>query len=116
NALALDTPTVTSLTVSESRIVRNQAVGGAGGMAGTGGKGGSGGNADGGGILSSRFSISGQVTLTISDCIIKTNTAVGGEGGEGGNGGVGRGGGLLIDANTTGTVNNSLLSYNVARG
>jgi hypothetical protein len=106
------------LTVSDSTVINNQAVGGAGGAAGAGGIAGNGGNGEGGGLFNTAtgFSGTGQATLTVSGCSVTTNEAEGGAGASGGSGGNGFGGGLFNDAGATATVRTSVIAGNQADG
>jgi hypothetical protein len=102
-----------SLTVTDSSIALNAALGGAGSTAGSGGNAGDG---QGGGFFDSPNGFTGQVVLSISGCAIAANAAVGGMAASGGNGGNGDGGGLFIDAGATATVRTSVIAGNQAEG
>jgi hypothetical protein len=78
------------LTVSDSLIALNRALGGAGGPAG------SGGNGLGGGIFNGGPSPVGTPSLTLQRSLVVFNQADGGVAGEGGSAGLGQGGGLYI--------------------
>lgn len=77
------------LTVSDSLIALNRAVGGAGGPGGTGG------NGQGGGIFNGGSSPVGTPSLTLLGSVVALNRADGGAG-EGGSLGLGWGGGLYL--------------------
>jgi hypothetical protein len=76
-----------TLTVSNSTVEDNQAVGGDGGSAGNGG------NGLGGGIYVDALS-----TLTLLGATVEYNRAVGGAAGDGGSDGQGIGGGIYVAA------------------
>ena len=78
-------------TVSDSRLLDNQATGGDGGAAGAGGAHGGNGGAGQGGALLTAFG----VKATLSDTTLLLNEAQGGAGAAGGNGGNGQGGGIF---------------------
>ncbi len=101
----------TSLTVTNSTITLNQAIGGVGGAAG-----GTGGAGEGGGLFNSPAGDSGPATLSISNSAILANAAEGGAGGTGGDGGDGLGGGIFNDQGATATVTTSVISANLAQG
>jgi hypothetical protein len=88
-----------SLTVINSTLAHNWAVGAAGG------------NGVGGGIAAL---FAGNVTVTNST--LAGNLALGGSGGAGGNGGNGLGGGVYIDATSQATLSGSLIVGNKATG
>jgi hypothetical protein len=94
----------TSLTISDSVILHNQAVGGAGGAG------------QGGGFYESTNGLAQPSNLTIDHCAVLANAAAGGAGTSGGAGGNGQGGGLFIDAGATATVLHSILVRNRAEG
>ncbi len=76
------------LTVSNSLIALNRAIGGAGG--------GNGGNGLGGGIFNGGPSSVGTPSLTLLRSIVALNRAEGGAAGSGGSAGLGQGGGLYL--------------------
>jgi hypothetical protein len=78
------------LTVSDSWIALNRAIGGAGGP------GGNGGNGQGGGIFNGGPSPVGTPSLTLLGNLVALNRADGGAAGEGGSAGLGQGGGLYL--------------------
>jgi hypothetical protein len=78
------------LTVSNSLIALNRAIGGAGGPTG------SGGNGLGGGIFNGGPSPVGTPSLTLQRSLVALNRADGGAAGSGGSAGQGRGGGLYL--------------------
>src|SRR5205823_9864651 len=87
-----------TLTVTDSTFLDNQAIGGKGGNGGAGGNGGVGGSGEGGAIRSTQTpaALAGvdiPSTLHGSDSLSEDNEAIGGAGGNGGSGGNGGGGG-----------------------
>ncbi|HZY87574.1 MAG TPA: hypothetical protein VFE78_22235 [Gemmataceae bacterium] len=107
---------VASLTVGDSSVTLNRAVGGDGGAGGVGGVGGAGGNGEGGGLFDSRNGFTGQATVTVSGSFVLANAAEGGAGAGGANGGNGLGGGAFIDVGATGAVLTSVVTGNQADG
>src|SRR5207244_1422168 len=78
------------LTVSDSLIALNRAIGGTGGL------GGNGGNGQGGGIFNGGPSPVGTPSLTLQGSLVVLNQAEGGNAGSGGSAGLGQGGGLYL--------------------
>src|SRR5262249_7062769 len=78
------------LTVTDSLIALNRAIGGAGGL------GGNGGNGQGGGLFNGGPSPVGTPSLTLQSSLVVLNRADGGAAGEGGSAGPGQGGGLYL--------------------
>ncbi len=99
-----------TLTVANCTFSANSSTGGDGGGGFTGGNGGS---ADGGCIFN-------RGTLNLVSCTLCVNSVTGGNGGSGddtgGNGGDGRGGGLLHDAGSSSTIQNTIIAANSAAG
>ena len=94
-------------TLSDNRILQNQAVGG-------GGRGGDGGDGQGGGVYNDAAGV------MVSGGFLSQNQAVGGAGGDGVDGGDGQGGGLctapLIPIQVSVTVSGSRIDHNDAIG
>jgi hypothetical protein len=101
-------------TITDSQIIGNTAIGGAGGT------GNNGGNGYGGGLGVGFVTLVGVnpdgAQLTLINSIVANNQAVGGTGGKGGDGGDGLGGGLCVTATCTATVMNSSVTNNSADG
>jgi len=88
-----------TLNVASSKIINNQAIGGAGGAG------------IGGGILNN---VGGSLALRNS--ALSGNKALGGAGASGGAGGDGIGGGLTVENNSTATITNTSFLGNLAQG
>jgi hypothetical protein len=101
---------VTDLTVDQTSIAQEQAVGGVGGAAAVGGHGGDG---LGGGFFESLNGFAGGATLSVSASSIRANAADGGTGVTGGNG---FGGGIFVDTGATATALSSEILDNQADG
>jgi hypothetical protein len=102
------------VTVSNTTLIHNEAIGGAGGAGATGGNGVGGGINDGSGVLFG--DPTDNCSLTLSDAIFIGNQAVGGAGGSGSNGGNGWGGGLSVLAGDSAGISASALVGNLAQG
>ena len=119
-----------TVTLSNSSLAGNVAIGGAGGKGVSGGDGGAGGLAEGGGLYSIGtigFSSSGEefdvpATVTVSNGSFSGNVAQGGAGtagngaGSGGAGGEGAGGGAFDDAGSSMSISGTLMTLNSALG
>ena len=99
------------VTVSNTVLLDNQAIGGAGGA------GDQGGNGVGGGVNVGSGVITGSpddCSLTLTDSTVVGNQAVGGAGGSGSNGGAGQGGGLSVLAGSSASVDFTWIVFNAA--
>ena len=101
-----------SVTVSNTTLIDNQAIGGAGGAGATGGDGVGGGINVGTGVI---YGVPGQLFSDSDRQHFVGNQAVGGAGGSGSNGGNGLGGGLSVLAGSSASVSTSLIVANLAR-
>jgi hypothetical protein len=101
---------VAALTIGQSTIAQEQAVGGAGGSAAVGGHGGDG---EGGGFFESLNGFAGSATLSVSASAVRASAANGGTGATGDNG---FGGGIFLDTGATATALSREILNNQADG
>ena len=99
------------MTVSNTILIDNQAIGGAGGAGANGGDGVGGGINVGSGVI---VGATDDCSLTLTDSTLFGNQAIGGAGGSGGNGGNGSGGGVSVLAGSSAAIDPTLITANAA--
>jgi hypothetical protein len=104
------------VTVTDTTLTHNQAIGGAGGAGAVGGDGIGGAINVGTGVLFPPPGSTDNSSLTLINCTLASNEAVGGAGGSSSTGGNGLGGGLSVLAGGSASVTTSSIEVNRAQG